>query len=273
MTRYVTCVGLALGLTLAGSFALAQSPGTAHADDGTAPVPPAAPSAFPASTAVQRGYFSVNAAYQGTSNSFTSGWSLPYYLETGSVSSSYSIKPGVLIDVGAGVRVWRNLTIGAAVSRYHRSELASVTASVPHPLLYNQPRTFSGTAAGPSRTESAIHANAMWIAAAAPRIQIGVFGGPSVFNVNQVVISAVNFAEVYPYTSVTVANTTTQSQTKSKIGFNAGGDVTILLYKKIGVGVLVRYSGVTIGVTGPAGAPLSIKAGGLQAGAGLRVRF
>jgi hypothetical protein len=286
MTGQLTRLVLALILTLAASSAFAQATTASTEDRRGAEDAPAAgpgPSLGPPytlpravaspGTVLRHGYFSINGAYQGTSNSFTNAWSRPYYLETESLSSTYSIKPGVLIDLGAGVRVWRDLALGVAVSRYHRSDLASVTATVPHPLLYQQPRSFSGTTAGPSRTETAVHASAMWVVAVAPRMQVGLFGGPSFFQVNQTVISTVTFAEAYPFTSVTVASTTTQSQTKSKIGFNGGGDVTILLYKQIGVGVLLRYSGVTIGFTGPDGAAVPVKAGGLQAGAGLRIRF
>lgn len=278
MTGFTT-TSLTLALVFAASSAFAQTARTANTEETSARAPAApAPAAVP-STVLQRGYVSVNGAYQGTTTSFTNSWSVPYYLERESLNSSYSIKPAVLVDVGAGVRVWRNLTVGAAVSRYHRSDSASLTATVPHPLLYEQPRSFTGTAPGPSRTETAVHANAMWVAAAGSRVQVGVFGGPSFFSISQVFISGVSFADVYPYTTLTVAGTNTQSQTESKVGFNVGGDVTVLLYKQIGVGMLFRYTGVS-GVqpvptagNAPSGISQSLKAGGLQVGAGFRLRF
>jgi len=221
----------------------------------------------------QRGYFSVNAGYQAATNSFTRTWSLPSYLETESVNAGYSVKPGVLIDVSGGVRLWGDLSVGIAVSRYSRADLASLSASIPHPLYYDQPRSFQGTAAGPRRTEMAVHAQAMWAFAAAPKVQVGVFGGPSFFSVKQVFITAVNFAEVYPYDTVTVASTPTESQSASKTGFNVGGDVTCLVYGQIGVGGLVRFSRVSVGFKTQDGAALLLKAGGLQVGAGIRIRF
>jgi len=277
MNAYSTRLAATLILTLGASpaFAQATTPRTGNPPtDG----PPAAKTS-PAGTALRRGYLSINGGYQATSNDFTNSWSLPYYLETESLRSSYSVKPGALIDVGAGVRVWRDLALGVAVSRYHRADFALLSATVPNPLLYNQPRTFTGTAAGPSRTETAVHANAMWLAALAPKIQLGLFGGPSFFSVKQVAISAVDFAETYPYTTVTVANTATQSQTKSSIGFNAGGDLTVLLHKLIGVGMLFRYTGmkgqspVPSIPTAPNAISPFMKAGGLQVGGGLRFRF
>jgi hypothetical protein len=229
-----------------------------------APAPP---------TVLQRGYFSVNAGYQGTTNNFTNTWSFPYDLETTSVTASYSMKPGVLIDVAGGVRLWRDLSIGAAVSRYDRSDFASLSASVPHPFFYNQPRSFQGTSPGPKRTETAAHLQAMWTFAAGSKIQVGVSGGPTFFTVRQTFISAVSFAEVYPYDTISISNTSTGTQSASKATFNVGGDLTCLIYKQIGVGGMVRFSGVTVGFKAADGSTLLVKAGGLQVGAGLRVRF
>jgi hypothetical protein len=288
MRSWTFRVPVALLLAVAVSPAFAQTPakegGTPNRVTSTAaassnrqpatdqPTSGSVPAAA-APTALHRGYFSVNAGYQGATNNFTSAWSLPCYLEAESVNVGYSVKPGVLIDVGGGVRVWRGLTVGVAVSRYNRADLASLSASVPHPLYYDQPRSFQGTAAGPQRTETAVHVQAMWVFAAARKIQVGVFGGPSLFSVKQVFIWSVNFADVYPYDTVTVSNTPTESQFASKTGFNVGGDVTYLVYKQIGVGGLVRFSGVRVGFKTQDGTALSLKAGGLQVGAGFRVRF
>ena len=231
------------------------------------------PSAAATAAVMPHGYFFVNAGYQGTTNAFTSTWSYPSNQETASVTAGYSVKPAVLIDVAGGARLWRDLSIGVAVSRYHRADLASLSASVPHPFYFNQPRSFQASTAGPERTETAVHLQAMWTFAAASRIQVGVFGGPSVFRVSQVTISAVNFAEAYPYDTVTLGNVSMKTQAASKATFNAGVDLTWLVYKQIGIGGMVRFSGVNVGFTEADGTALPVKAGGLQAGAGLRVRF
>jgi hypothetical protein len=258
--------------TAAGDGVVGTEPGSVLPAPAAA-APPARMRVTDPSPVIPHGYFSVNAGYQGTTNSFTNSWSLLYYFETESLNATYSIKPGMLIDVGAGVRLVRNLALGVAFSRYHRSEPASLSASVPNPLLYDHPRSVDATAPGPARTETAIHLSAMWVFAAAPKIQVGVFGGPSLFSVSQVAIASVEFAEVYPYDTVTIANTATWSQRRWKAGFNAGGDLTFLLRRQVGVGALVRYSAVHVGFNAPDGAPVSLKAGGLQVGAGLRLRF
>jgi hypothetical protein len=285
MRTRVTHAAVILVLAVAVSPAFAQMT-AASGDAGGTPRVAATPPSFAAASApaqivrapeapplMPHGYLSVNAGYQGTTNSFTNSWSLPYYLETESLNASYSIRPGMLIDVGAGARLVRNLAVGVAFSRYHRSEPASLSASVPNPLLYDHPRSVEAPAPGPARTETAIHLSAMWVFAAAARIQVGVFGGPSLFNVNQLAITSVNFAEVYPYDTVTIGDTATRSQRSWKAGFNVGGDLTFLLRRQVGVGALVRYSAVHVGFNAPDGAQVSLKAGGLQVGGGLRLRF
>ncbi len=224
-------------------------------------------------TALKYGYVSFNVGYQGTTSSFSNTWSYASNLETAAVTAAYSVKPALLVDGGGGVRVWRGLTLGVAVSRYRRSDDAGIAASVPHPFFYNTARTYQGTTGGPQRTETAAHVQAMWTARVARRVQLSVFGGPSYFDVEQVFLSSVNFAQAYPYDSITFANAPTQARSASKIGFNVGADFTYLLYRQIGVGAMVRFSGANVPFTAPDGTAMSLKAGGVQGGAGLRVRF
>ena len=233
----------------------------------------AAPALAQTGVVIPRGYVAINGGYQGSTQSFTSNWTYPSNLETASITTAYSVKPAFLFDAGAGVRVWRNLTFGVAVSRYNHSNSADLTASVPHPFFYNQPRTYQGTASGNERTEIGVHVQAMWTFALAKRVQMGLFAGPTVFNVKQAFISAVNFAEAYPYDTLTYSGTTRQTQTASKAGVNMGIDMTILLAKQVGVGVLMRYSRASVVFKTPAGTSVSVNAGGAQLGAGLRLRF
>ncbi len=235
--------------------------------------PPAAVAPGPSAPAPGRGYLSLNAGYQGTTTSFSNTWSYASNLETAAVTAAYSIKPALLIDGGGGVRVWRGLMVGVAVSRFERSDAAGVSASVPHPFFYNTPRTYQGTTGGPHRTETGLHIQAMWTAPLARHVLASVFGGPSVFSVRQVFVSSLNLSDAYPYDSISLANASTEARTASKVGFNVGGDFTYLLYREIGVGAMVRYSGASVPFRAPDGTAVALKAGGVQAGAGLRVRF
>ena len=289
MPALLARVLLVFALTLAPTPALAQATGAPTAGDPSQPgvaaptrdaaaaasalyPPPAAP-AGAERTALQHGYLSVNGGYQGTTNAFTSAWSYASNQETASVVAGYSVKPGVLIDVAGGVRLWRDLSLGGAISRYDRADLASLSASVPHPFFFNRPRSFQATSSGPKRTETAVHLQAMWTFAAGSRFQVGVSGGPTFFTVRQTFITALSFAEAYPYDTIALSGTSAGTQSASKATFNVGGDLTCLFSRQIGVGITVRYSGVNVGFKAADGSALPVAAGGLQVASGLRVRF
>ena len=59
---------------------------------------------------------------------------------------------------------------------------------------------------------------------------------------------------------------------RQKVGFNAGADVTVMLGRSVGVGGMVRYAATTVDLTLD-GRTLSLEAGGLQAGGGIRFVF
>ena len=104
------------------------------------------------------------------------------------------------------------------------------------------------------------------------RFRAMAFGGPSWFRVTQDVVTAFSFNQTYPFDQATLQAATTSSATKSRLGFNAGGDATFFISRQIGVGFTVMYSRADL--TFPAGdTTASIIAGGLQTGGGLRFRF
>jgi hypothetical protein len=60
------------------------------------------------------------------------------------------------------------------------------------------------------------------------------------------------------------------------VGYHVGGDVRYFFTTHVGVGGVVRFTAADVELTGtlfkPAGTT-TVKAGGLQAGGGLRLRF
>ena len=101
-------------------------------------------------------------------------------MEAGGLNVSYPMKGAVEIDIGGGVRVWRNLGIGVAVSLMTQSDTATITGTIPHPFFFNQPRSLSGQSAGLTRKETGVHVFALWMIPVTKAVQVGVFGGPTV---------------------------------------------------------------------------------------------
>jgi len=95
-------------------------------------------------------------------------------------------------------------------------------------------------------------------------VDMSVFIGPTIVHVTQDIASvAVASGGQTPTGSLS-----SESATSGKAG-NAGLDITYRLTRRLGVGVFARYAG------GEADLPSApkLKVGGVQAGAGLRVRF
>ena len=131
-----------------------------------------------------RGWLSVDYGSQGAPTTFAASTVFRTNIESGSVSTNYPVKSASQIDVGGGARVWRNLGVGVSVSYTTQNDNAEVTAKVPHPFFFNQPRTVTGSQSV-LRQETGVHVQALWMIPATSQLQIGVFGGPSFIMVKQ----------------------------------------------------------------------------------------
>jgi len=130
----------------------------------------------------------------------------------------------------------------------------------------------SGTVGPLNRDEIAIHGQVRAVIPVNDRVRVMAFGGPSWFRVSQDVVTDFSFDETYPYDQATFKAATVASATKSRLGFNVGGDATFFLSRRFGVGFTVMYSWADLSL--PAGTnTVDITAGGLQTGGGLRMRF
>jgi hypothetical protein len=247
-----------LALALAGSTTVAAAQGR----------PPA-----PRSPAPPRVVFvSADGAYQATSNDFRDSTTFRQNAEDGSLSADYKVKGGPAFNVAGGATIWRRLGVGVGVTRFSRSTPVTFSESIPHPFFFNQPRTASGDVANLQRQELGVHIQGRGVFPLSGRLQVMVFGGPSFFNVKQGVLTGATATELYPYDEVTVAAQTT-SASKSKLGFNAGGDVSVFFTRQLGIGFMAQYAGTKLDVPAASGRTQEIQIGGLQAGGGLRLRF
>jgi len=236
------------------------------------PATPAGTSRTPSSR-TDRGYVSVNGTYQATSNGFTATTTLTQNVESGSLTATYStVRPPVL-DVGVWARVRRNVAAGAAVTWWSRSGDATLTAAIPHPFLFNAPRTVTGTVADVERQEFALHTDVSWVAPVGRKAQVAIFGGPSFFQVKQRLVTDVNASSVYPFDTATFVSGITADVSRWRVGFNVGVDVTWMASKYTGVGAIVRYSRASVPLPVSGGEEVTIDAGGLQVGGGVRFRF
>ena len=220
-----------------------------------------------------RGFISVNGGVQATSSDFSGSVPFTLFVEEGDFTANYQVESGPLFDVGGGVRVWRNLAVGGAVSAFSKDTAATVNANLPHPFFFNQDRRISGTAENLARREVGIHIQALWIVPVNDNLRVAVFGGPTFFNINQELVTEVEFASTYPFDEAEFTGVSTVEASESAVGVNVGVDVGYYFSRSVGVGGLVRFSRASVDLTPPSGDTVSTDAGGLQAMGGLRVRF
>lgn len=272
-TGYVQAVNIRIETSTPGAPP-APTPRAAAPAQRNEPRSTARASITPRSTRwANRGYVSVNGMYQTTSNAFTGVTTLTQYVEPGTATTSYAASRPPVLDVGGRGRAWRNLAVGAAASWLSQSRDEAVSASLPHPLYFKAPRTVTGMTAGVPRQELALHGDVSWLVPAGRAAQFALFAGPSYFHVKQALVTNVNATEVYPYDTAAFASATTVTTSKSRAGFNAGADFILRVAKSAGVGVTARYSRASLQLSASTADTVSIRAGGLQIGGGLRFGF
>jgi hypothetical protein len=194
-------------------------------------------------------------------------------VETETIDVNYPSTPGVLIDVGGRARVWKRLGFGVAVSHVTGSGTADVTAAIPHPFFFNQPRTVTGKQADMAREETGIHLQVQYAIRAAKKVQVVLGAGPSRIKLTQDVVTDVSVDDVYPYDTATFRAAVTKGASTSVTGFNAGVDVSWALTRNVGFGGLVRYASADADLDVRDGHTLTMKAGGVHAAAGVRFAF
>jgi hypothetical protein len=221
-----------------------------------------------------RAFINVNLGFRPETVSFDEFLTPVIYDEHATLFASHRIDGGLtLLDVSGGVRLRGNLGIGGTFSRFSPVDTTTVDASVPHPSLFNRPRRASATVT-PQHVETAYHFAAVWMIPLRTRIDVALSAGPSVIFVSQDLVSGIAIAEDSPsFATVAIAKVDLGGGDQHVLGANAGADVTYFISRMVGVGGTVRYVVGTADLTRADGSRVSVKAGGLQFGVGVRLRI
>lgn len=217
-------------------------------------------------------FVDVSAGVSGLAHGFSQAADVPVNGESESLRADYGARQAALIDIGGGVSLGRQFRVQASFTRAARRADARVSAEVPHPLFFNQLRSIEGVASGLSHTESAIHIDLMWRLPLSG-LDVHLFAGPTIVSVRQELVSGVTYSETYPYDTAAFAGAPADTRSKSAAGVNAGVDVAAYFTRTLGVGAIVRASSVRPALDSPLGGRVRMKAGGLEVGGGLRLRF
>jgi len=227
-------------------------------------------------TWADRGYINVGWGVESGSSAMSDTRTSLIYEESATVTSSSTFTSGSLFDVGFGLRVFRNMVIGAAYHQEQNDTDGTITGSIPSPIFFNRPRSVTETIAGLDRKEQATHLNIGWVLPFSEKIDVMVYGGPSFFRITQDAITDVRFGEQGgAFTSLVVTPTITERK-KSVTGYNVGADATYIVWSndsiRVGAGGFVRFSQASTDIDMLTTAqPTDV--GGVQFGFGARLRF
>ena len=119
----------------------------------------------------------VDVGSRPASRNFASTTGFTLFSEPGSLRADYEIQPGSIFEGGIAFRFWRNLAVGLDVSSYQSRNPAQVGADLPHPFLFDFPRTTTGVARGLERQELSLHVRALWMMRLADWLVVSVSGG------------------------------------------------------------------------------------------------
>jgi hypothetical protein len=221
----------------------------------------------------ERVYISVNGAFQSTKNDFRDRFEFDRNLETGVTEVEYPIETGFVFDGGGGFRLFKNFGVGVAISYFTREGSAPTQSSVPHPFFFNQSRDVAGDATGITRSETAVHIQAQYLWDPSGPLRLVLSAGPSYFTIKQEIVTEVRIGESFPFDTASFGSATVRTEKDSKPAFNVGADVMWMLSQNLGVGGIVRFARTSIDLPATENRAISVDAGGVYAGGGVRIVF
>lgn len=222
----------------------------------------------------QRAFVSVYFGAQAGDRELDDSFDFTVYEETATVNTSQSYKGGRLFAIGGGVKVAGQIFVGAQLARTGKDAETTSSASIPHPLIFNRPRTATGTADDFTHKEQALHLMAGYWIPVASGFDVTVSAGPTFFSVTHELVTGIQFSETgFPFNSVNLTSLTGSEQEESAVGFNVGADATFVLTPNFGVGGFARFAKASVDIPATGNRTAKVDVGGLQLGVGVRVAF
>ena len=205
------------------------------------------------------------------------------FAEQGELTRRQTIGRRPTIAVAGGVRLWRTLGVRAGFVQFTREDDARVSLSIPHPFFFDRPRRFEQDTTVELR-ERSVDLHGYWSWALGHRVELQVFGGPTIYDVTIEVAGVTVGDEVFPFEESPVTGTAVVERQATQLGWAAGVDLSVFLTRHVGLGWLTRFSRASADiVVSPSGAffaevleaPLSdrVELGGALVSAGVRFRF
>ncbi len=211
-------------------------------------------------------FVNVSGGAQAGSSTSTVTLSPDVYGEPASVTLARDVKGGGLFDISAGRPITGNFGVAVSFSATSSKSNGDLTASIPNPIFFDQPRAVSGSIADLEHSERWLGIHAAWFIPAGEKLDVLLLAGPAIAMVSHDVLTGINVTETGGTPAV---STTIEGKSKSLVGVQIGADVRYMITDMVGVGGFARYSGAKGKIVGDT----ELSVGGFQIGAGLRLKF
>jgi opacity protein-like surface antigen len=217
---------------------------------------------------------SANLGIQVGDNDLARSTSFDLYDEPATIDFAQTINNGFFFEFGGAYKVRPNFGVGLTYGFLSNSGPGTISGSLPHPLFFGRPRTFSTDVDSLQHSEQSLHFQAIYFMPFTDKVDFAFSGGPSLFNVKQELLQGVEFTDVPPsFDSVTIDAVQSAEIKDSGWGFNLGAEMTYAVTTSIGANVLLRYTHGNVEFNPAEGQTADVSAGGFQIGAGLKFRF
>ncbi len=213
-----------------------------------------------------RGFINVSGGFQPGSRDANATFTFPLYDETATVTSARKVDGGGFYDVTAGARLFGNIGVGVSVTARSTTADARIDASIPDTIFYDMPRNVSTTLPGLKHQETWVAILAVYALPLTDKIDMMLLVGPAAATVKQDHATGVTVSETPTGPQLTLSTT---RGSKTAWGAQGGLDVRYLFTTRMGAGLFLRYARATADL----GNDFTVKVGGFQIGAGLRVKF
>lgn len=218
------------------------------------------------SPATEKVFVNANIGGQLAKRTFSTASTQTVYEEQARLDATYPIGTGLLYDFGVGYRVFGDVFVGVSVSMFSKTGDATTLADVPDPVLFDAAKLdIAGTATGLKRTEMLIMPQIIYTRAMTDKVDISLGIGPAIARVKQDVLSS--FTVAAQTQNVTAVKSTEDG---NGTGIAATLDLTYSLSSRLGIGGFARFAPAKVDLPS---AGEKVNVAGMQAGAGIRLRF
>jgi hypothetical protein len=266
-----SCIVLSALMAVSPTLVAAQTPSQPKPQTKTQK--PASPYPAPG-----KWFVNFHAGAQVGSENMSRNSTFTLYEEPATIETNQKAGGGFLLDIGGAGRVYRDkYGIGLSYAAFQSSDDSTFQGTLPHPLVFDQPRNFNGNASTEHK-ERALHIQALWFIPYTDKIDFTVGIGPSFFFVEQGFARSVAFSENPPdFTTVTIDSVEVVNVKDSGVGFNIGATMSYVITKRYGADwggdVMLRYSHGSLKFALGEGQTVDAGVGGFQFGVGVGVRF